>query len=97
MLGAEIHGRSYGGGILKMEPREATVLPMPNPEALQNAWVRLRDQRDHLDRQLQDGVWTNVVKHVDQVLLQETLGLDGNAVAVLREAAASMRARRISQ
>ena len=28
---AEIMGRSYGGGILELEPREAELLPMPSP------------------------------------------------------------------
>jgi adenine-specific DNA methylase len=97
MLGAEIHGRSYGGGVLKMEPREAAELPIPGFAALEKAWDILRPDRDQLDRQLQAGLWTNVVKHIDSVLLQDVLGLPRATVVDLYEAAASLRGRRISQ
>ena len=35
-LSAEITGRSYGGGILKLEPREAARLLVPSPETVRN-------------------------------------------------------------
>ena len=34
MLGAELFGRSYGGGILKMEPREAACAAPPQTSEL---------------------------------------------------------------
>ena len=68
MLGAEIFGRSYGGGVLKMEPREASVLPMPAPGVLEQAWQELKPHKDVLERQLRAGTWTSVVKRVDAAL-----------------------------
>jgi adenine-specific DNA methylase len=97
MLGAEIHGRSYGGGILKMEPREAAELPLPSTAALLNAWEELKPERDHLERQLADGRWTNVAKRVDEVLLQRSVGLSGDEVAQLHTAASVLRERRLSR
>jgi adenine-specific DNA methylase len=97
MLGAEVHGRSYGGGVLKMEPREAALLPVPRPDELLRAWAVLRNERDRLGRQLQQGLWTNVTKRIDDVLLQQTMGLSGEEAAELHEAAASLRERRMGQ
>jgi adenine-specific DNA-methyltransferase len=95
MLGAEVFGRSYGGGILKMEPREAASLPVPGPSALQAAWQALRPHRTRLGRQLAAGLWTTVVKEVDQALLRDALRLPSDDVLALHEAAESLRERRL--
>jgi adenine-specific DNA-methyltransferase len=97
MLGAEIFGRSYGGGVLKMEPREARELPVPAPGPLREAHAVLRKDRAHLDGQLRNGLWTNVVKRVDEVLLRGVLGLSSVEALSLHSAAVELRARRMGR
>lgn len=97
MLGAEVFGRSYGGGILKMEPREARTLPMPSPEVLMRTWEVLAPEKASLDRQLRSGVWTPVVARVDQVLLRDVLGIDSKDMAMLHSAVMTLRSRRLSR
>lgn len=97
MLGAEVFGRSYGGGILKMEPREAAALPVPSPVALEQAWTRIKSEHRSLDRHLRNGTWTTVVKRVDEVLLCEVLDLSAAEVTDMHEAALSLRERRVGR
>ena len=97
LLGAEIFGRSYGGGILKMEPREAAMLPVPDPADLDLAWKRLRSSSRTFDGWLAEGRWTDVVMRVDDVLLREVMGLNAGQVEQLRSALHSLRSRRLAR
>src|SRR6202021_2546196 len=83
MLGAEVMGRSYGGGILKMEPREAASLPVPGRDALTKAWRTLSKQSPNLDAALRRGEWWSVVAEVDRVLLKGALGLNNDEVVAI--------------
>ncbi len=97
MLGAEVLGRSYGGGILKMEPREAAGLPIPAADEVRAAWRVLSERRAALDAALRRGEWSAVLDDVDQVLLRDVMRLDAAAVRQIREAATLLRIRRTRQ
>src|SRR5262249_25247826 len=66
MLGAELVGRSYGGGILKVEPKEADHLPVPAPAVLEVAGAMLRRLREQLARNLRSSQLEAVIQAVDE-------------------------------
>ncbi|BAX91338.1 class I SAM-dependent methyltransferase [Mycobacterium shigaense] len=86
---AEIMGRSYGGGILELEPREAEQLPIPPPahaDAELAADVDLLLKANEIDKALD---------LVDRRVLIDGLGWSPDVVAQCRAAWVALRDRRI--
>lgn len=94
LLGAEMVGRTYGGGILKIEPKEADVLPLPAPALVEEACADLVALRPRIARVLDRGRATDASEIIDEVLLVRHLGLRPVEAAALRGAHAAMQARR---
>jgi adenine-specific DNA methylase len=94
LLGAETVGRSYGGGILKIEPREADVLPVPAPEVVAACAEKLAALRPQVSTLLRNSRLTDAAKLVDEVVLIGELGLKRADVKLLRDAHAEYSARR---
>jgi adenine-specific DNA-methyltransferase len=98
LLGAELVGRAYGGGMLKLEPREADVLPVPEPALLSGmSGLRLRDLRPRLTRLLRGGRLEDAVDIVDQVLLVGGVGMTAKDAARLAAARRTLVARRATR
>ncbi|ORW90215.1 lactate dehydrogenase [Mycobacterium sp. IEC1808] len=85
---AEIVGRSYGGGILELEPREAEQLPIP-PPAYAGA-----DLACDVDLLLKAGEVDKALDVVDRQVLIDGLGLSPDVATQCRAAWASLRDRR---
>ena len=84
---AEVCGRSYGGGVLELEPREAEKLLIP---------YEFADGLDleHMDGKLRAGELEAAVDHGDRVLLQQGCGLSRDDVLRARSAWNRLRRRR---
>lgn len=91
MLSAELVGRSYGGGVLKLEPTEAERLLVPRPS---KRHARLLDDVDALVRARR---YDELQSAVDHAVLVEDLGLDPEMVRMLRGAVDRLRGRRRSR
>jgi adenine-specific DNA methylase len=85
---AEVLGRSYGGGILELEPAEAEQLPIP-PPALADGGLSC-----DVDLLLKAGETEKALDLVDRQVLVDGLGLPGEVVTRCRAAWMSLRERR---
>ncbi|MFN3008085.1 N-6 DNA methylase [Mycolicibacterium wolinskyi] len=90
LLHAEMVGRSYGGGILKIEPREADRWLVPAPQLIAERSSQLRDVRRRVAALLSRGELLDAVRIVD-----DALGLDSRVpLESVRSAHDSLATRR---
>src|SRR6266540_2283309 len=85
---SEVMGRSYGGGILELEPGEADALPLPDPRLVDAGTATT------VDRLLREGDLDGAVDLVDARLLTGAMGFTPGEVALLRSVWRDLRERR---
>jgi len=89
LLSMELHGRTYGGGILKLEPTEAARVHVALPSDTR-AVVRL-------SQLLRSGDYLEAVALTDQVVLRDSIGLSRSDVHLLAAARERLVSRRYSR
>jgi hypothetical protein len=91
LLSFELEGRSYGGGVLKLETREAERVDLPRFDgALGSA---LRVALNHIDEAVRRGHPELATRIVDDLLLAHSI-LDAPALEAVRTARAELEERR---
>ncbi len=87
---SEVTGRSYGGGVLELEPREAEKLPLPLKGAsLLNI--------NYLNRFIAAGDIEGALNVTDKILLKDGLGMSVREVKLIRGIWQKLRNRRINR
>jgi adenine-specific DNA-methyltransferase len=89
LLSMELHGRTYGGGILKLEPSEAARVHVALPSD-----TRAAIQLSHL---LRSGDYLEAVALADQVVLRDSIGLSRADIRLLAAARERLVSRRYSR
>lgn len=97
LLSAELVGRSYGGGMLKIEPREADSLLVPTPAVVAAADRELTAVRGAVRRALAAGALLRAVSLVDDALRTAGFGVGARELDRLRDARRELHARRVSR
>lgn len=88
---SEVTGRSYGGGLLEVEPREALSLPIPNPKLVGEALIH------DVDQLLRAGKIEDAISLVDTRLMVETVGFTQEEMSLIREGGTRLRERRLAR
>ena len=96
LLGSELVGRSYGGGMLKLEPKEAGKLPVPALHILERAEHELRTLRPQLAKALRQGKLLAAVKEVDRIFIR-SMRLSSTHLSQIRKARHALFQRRVSR
>lgn len=97
LLGAEIVGRSYGGGMLKHEPKEADLLPIPSFEVLEKLDYRLKLLRPQVAARLRSGRISEAVDIVDRIILGDGLNMTDRQIASIRQGKDALFQRRATR
>lgn len=88
---SETMGRSYGGGVLEVEPREAILLPVPDPQLVTSGLS------NKVDALLRRGEIEEALRLVNQEVLIDRLGFSREEVKQIHEASSKLRERRLTR
>lgn len=95
-LSSEIEGRSYGGGLLKIEPREADKILLPSLSMAADL-IDDFDTMFPLDERLQQSQYADFCERIDRILLNTVSGLTEDSIKIIQKARKDLFGRRMSR
>lgn len=97
LMHAEMVGRAYGGGILKIEPKEADLWAVPSDTLVRSRAAALRAIKKRVAGLLGEGDLMGAVDLVDRALLLDGRRLSSEQVCSMRAARETLASRRESR
>ncbi|MCE9683736.1 HsdM family class I SAM-dependent methyltransferase [Halomonas alkalisoli] len=97
LLGAELVGRAYGGGMLKHEPKEAIKIPAPSQATIKKVEKELKLVQSRVSGLLRGNNISTAVEIVDKIILIDGLGISEDQVNSLRISKELLKNRRQSR
>lgn len=97
VLHAELVGRAYGGGVLKLEPREADRWLVPSPELVAERADALAAVRRRVERRLDRGDLLGAVALVDEALFAGSADIAAVELQDIRRAREELSNRRLTR
>lgn len=94
LLGAEIVGRAYGGGMLKHEPTEADAIPLPSFATVDAVRQRLSLLHSQVSGLMRKNDINPAIDIVDRVILGDQLGFSEEQIGALKQARETLLQRR---
>lgn len=94
LLGAELLGRAYGGGVLKMEPTEVLRVPVPSSETLAAAEQKLEAVRPQIAGLRRQRKIAETVTLVDHTLIEAGWSIPATDLEHINAGWRGMMARR---
>jgi hypothetical protein len=88
---SETMGRSYGGGLLEMEPGEAIRLPVPNPSLVPEELLK------EVDALLRERLEQRAIELVDHTVLAHSLKITEEEIKLLQTARERLLSRRLGR
>jgi hypothetical protein len=95
LLSMELEGRSYGGGILKLEPSEMERVHLVHCPQWENE--KFEAAFNTVDQLLRAGDYTAAVSTVDEFLLRRSVGLPQTTIDLLAAARRRLVERRVKR
>jgi hypothetical protein len=94
LMHAEMVGRAYGGGILKLEPKEADLWAVPSATLVRSRAATLRTVKKKVADSLRRGDLMGAVELVDRALLSEGRVISSEQIDRMRAAREVLANRR---